>query len=276
MAENLKLKEEVSNIKEDFERLQDIFETRNNSTKTDNREAEVELADIREQFRVTKTENEFLREKNDTLFKLGRIALQKQKEQELEIIEDDDEDGLDALVNSTLENKKKGFRRAGPTTVAEKAKEPATKNANVENETNSRPTSPPNIRKETNHNLQYCHFFSNFGKCHFKETTGRDRTFSHKKAPQCNYDGNCNRKKCMFSHMRQMTPPASLSPTNRIILSPTSRLIFYRTATNHQWVCGSPQCSSHGGREISSEIKYKNKTGDWEGEKGQCTVFIDG
>ena len=77
-------------------------------------EADVELADIREQFRVTKTENEFLREKNETLFKLGRMALEKKKEPELEIIEDNDEDGLDALVNSTVNYKKASFRRAGP------------------------------------------------------------------------------------------------------------------------------------------------------------------
>ena len=58
---NSELKEELSNVKEDFERLQDIFETRNNVNKNENREVDVELADIREQFRVTTTENEFLR-----------------------------------------------------------------------------------------------------------------------------------------------------------------------------------------------------------------------
>ena len=75
LAENANFKEEVSILKGDFERLQDIFETRNSTSKTDTRETEVELADIREKFRVTKTENEFLREKNDNLFKLGRMAL---------------------------------------------------------------------------------------------------------------------------------------------------------------------------------------------------------
>jgi hypothetical protein len=210
-------------VKEDFERLQDIFETRNNVTKTDNRETEVELADIREQFRVTKTENEFLREKNDTLFKLGRMALQKKKEPELEIIEDNDEDGLDALVNSTVNNQKTGFRRAGPATYAEKVNQHPTKKANTEKEkdNNAKVNTSPFEKKATNANEKYCHFFSNFGRCHFEETAGRKCRFSHRKAPVCKYDGACNRNKCMFTHVQQMTPPGHpLPPQQPSFLQP--------------------------------------------------------
>ena len=152
---------------------------------------------------MTKTENEFLREKNETLFKLGRMALQKNKEPELEIIEDNDEDGLDALVNSTVENRKANFRRAGPATYAEKAnQQPAKTNTSTENAAKS-----TKITRKPNSNEQYCHFFSNFGTCNFEQTTGKKCKFSHKKAPVCKYDGGCNRKKCMFTHIKQMTPP---------------------------------------------------------------------
>ena len=57
LIENLKLKKELSNLKDDFVRLNDIFELSKNTSKTDPRDDE--------------TENECLKEKNDTLFKLG-------------------------------------------------------------------------------------------------------------------------------------------------------------------------------------------------------------
>ena len=120
---------------------------------------------------MTKTENEFLREKNDTLFKLGRMALQKKKEPELEIVKDNDEDGLDALVN----NQKTGFRRAGPATYAEKVNQDPTKKANSEREKDNiaKLNTSPLENKATNGNAKYCHFFSNFGRCHFEEKAVR-------------------------------------------------------------------------------------------------------
>ena len=50
--------------------------------------------------------------------------------------------------------------------------------------------------------IKYCHYYNN-GKCSFEEKSGRKCIFSHANAPACNFDGNCNRKKCMFSHPRQ-------------------------------------------------------------------------
>ena len=70
-AENEVLKSEVCKLKEDFERLQSIFEVTKNTAKKDNHEIDSELANVREQFRAAKEENIYLREKNDTLFKLG-------------------------------------------------------------------------------------------------------------------------------------------------------------------------------------------------------------
>ena len=145
------------------------------------------------------------------MFKLGKMALEKQKakDAELEIVDDQDEDGLDVLVQSSIENKNKGFKRVGPTTYAEKVNiEVKTKNFQAEKTVN-----PANIttRVNTKQKVQYCHFYSNFGKCMFEETTGNRCKFSHQKAPTCNYDGKCNRKKCMFSHVSQMTPPGQPS-----------------------------------------------------------------
>ena len=56
-------------------------------------------------------------------------------------------------------------------------------------------------------NEKFCHFYSNFGKCNFEVETGAKCKFTHKKAPNCKFDGNCNRKKCMYSHYKQNSPP---------------------------------------------------------------------
>ena len=59
--------------------------------------------------------------------------------------------------------------------------------------------------KKTN---SYCHFFSNFGECHYERKSGRKCKYDHVKAPKCNYDGSYTRKKCIFSHsFKQQTPP---------------------------------------------------------------------
>ena len=78
----------------------------------------------REEYRIIKTENEFLREKNETLFKLGKIALDKKaKEPEVEVLEDDNEDALDTLIKSACENRENRFVRTDPTSYAQRAKQ---------------------------------------------------------------------------------------------------------------------------------------------------------
>ena len=76
LAENVMLKKELANMKDDFERLNDIFETTRNSSKDYNKNNDIEINKVRDENRILKTENEFLKEKNDTLYKLGKIALE--------------------------------------------------------------------------------------------------------------------------------------------------------------------------------------------------------
>ena len=49
-------------------------------------------------------------------------------------------------------------------------------------------------------NPQYCHYFTNYGKCFFEEKTGNRCRFEHKTAPMCQRGAACNRTKCMFTH----------------------------------------------------------------------------
>ena len=262
LEENNKLKKENENLKDDFERLTDIFENTRNNSQDDSRNNNVELNKVREEYRIIKTENEFLKEKNDTLFKLGKIALDKNNNvTETEVIEDEDENGLDTLVRSSLENRANKFTRRDPASYAERSKAKEVPNPTTapktsqDNESSSRtktteangapkapqdpvspaaprapqdpvspavprapqdPVSPPGTRappgassslptsvENQRNRISYCHFFSNYGRCHFEEETGRKCKFSHIKAPVCSYNGHCDRKKCMFSNTKR-------------------------------------------------------------------------
>ena len=98
--QNKKLKEDLCNVKEDFERLHYMFDASNTENRKDSNSLDVELAETREQFKTVKAENVHLKERNDTLFKLGKLALNNTKVTQpvLEILDDEDEDGLTALV----------------------------------------------------------------------------------------------------------------------------------------------------------------------------------
>ena len=57
LAENEKLKSEINNLRDDFDRLNEIFESSRNSTNYENRNDDVELSKVREEYRLVKTEN---------------------------------------------------------------------------------------------------------------------------------------------------------------------------------------------------------------------------
>ena len=52
-------------------------------------------------------------------------------------------------------------------------------------------------------NTQYCHYWNNYGKCQYEFKNNRPCKFSHSDAPRCKFDGQCNRKSCMFKHYNQ-------------------------------------------------------------------------
>ena len=75
-----------------------------------------------------------------------------------------------------------------------------------------------NVHRENAHHrqkkprVQYCHFWNNAGGCNFEERNKRPCKFEHQRAPRCKYDGECNRKRCMYSH--QVQNQAFLAPSN--------------------------------------------------------------
>ena len=97
-------------------------------------------------------------------------------------------------MKSVTENKKQGYSRENPASYANKVK------GNKETENNKDEANPKQAetQKKTERvndanakfssKERYCHFFSNFGGCHYEEENGRKCRYSHKKAPQCNFD----------------------------------------------------------------------------------------
>ena len=58
----------------------------------------------------------------------------------------------------------------------------------------------PSNHQPTYSNQQFCHYFTNFGKCFYEEKTGRKCRFEHTVAPMCQSGIACSRPKCMYTH----------------------------------------------------------------------------
>ena len=144
--------------------------------------------------------------------------------EEVEIVSEEGGDHFDAneIFQRFVQNKKRGFKRTSPNSgsVPNNIKEYKCEHCGYIAEDGNnlkdhiirvhkitrRPTAPEHLdeRREPKQIL-YCHFWNNYGSCNYQEKTGRPCKFEHKQAPRCNFDGNCNRKACMFSHQNQNT-----------------------------------------------------------------------
>ena len=175
----------------------------------------MKLSSLNEKYSTTLTNNITLTERNDILFKLSKSYLDRY---ELKT------DSVSQAAVSTYV----GPPNAPPSNG--NSIESTTTNStgvNTENtDATSTSTSLPNIpvravdrepdnSGETSNNVntinatsndsnnksnRYCHFYSNFGSCHFEQRTGKQCRYQHKVAPVCKSGMNCSRNKCMFSH----------------------------------------------------------------------------
>ena len=110
-----------------------------------------------------------------------------------------------------LKNKKSGYRTVSPAHKPTNDSVPKHKHRK-ENLTNSNRvplnsnanTNRVNedIIEEENEMIRYCSHFNN-GGCTFYDKFGVKCRFAHKKAPICNYDGQCDQPKCMFRHTQR-------------------------------------------------------------------------
>ena len=77
----------------------------------------------------------------------------------------------------------------------------------------------------------FCHYHNNYQSCQFKEITGRQCHFLHKRSPKCKFGVACNRRKCMYQHDVRCTSLAASTNTTTISLA-TSTVTTFSLATS--------------------------------------------
>ena len=220
-----KVKRELRALTDNYERLSVLHSKLKDETNVKLLKYKMELDEAQENFRVAQAKNEKLRETNDIQNKLWKIWLKENTKEtnntetahvDAEVIvetKEGEEESDDSEEEAEfIGNKHRGFKRTNPAASAEARKNDpkiAPKNAAKKAPSNA-PKNPPRFRQapppapttqpasSNATNKRYCHFWNNVGKCTFQNCK-----FLHEKAPVCKFDGNCNRAKCMFSHVKQ-------------------------------------------------------------------------
>ena len=162
------------------------------------RKYEVELSEVREDFRKEKAEREHLRVRNTLLQDMSKIIVDKCLKPDKPATKPSNvPDSDDVHVEDIVLNKNRGYRRVSPVDI------PAKENESNRNRINHRDQNLDSRRFEDDKSrdrVQYCHFYNNSGRCFFEERFGKQCKFAHKVAPICNFDRQCSRPKCMFRH----------------------------------------------------------------------------
>ena len=205
--ENRRLKKEIKFMKNRFDQ---VLEDRNELLKDMDemkRKYEVELADIREDFRKEKAEREHLRVRNTLLQDMSKIIVNKCLKPEKTSKNSNHEEDIEIVdvADDIVRNKNRGYRRVSPLDNPVKEKEldkTYTRNPNLSSKDRARNTNDDKRMNddEPQVRIQYCHFFNNAGRCIFEERFGKQCKFAHKLAPICNFDRQCDRPKCMYRH----------------------------------------------------------------------------
>ena len=138
------IKEELRQLKNNFERLESLFQDSLEEVNQVKSEYEAKLIEANDRFRTVKAENEELKEKVDVLFKLGRSYINRKENppktnnENLDEITIDESITIEDVTEDDLQtwtkNKLRGFRRVSPTIPAATS----TKHAALESKTTAK------------------------------------------------------------------------------------------------------------------------------------------
>ena len=172
----------------------------------------IQLEELKSAFEAIKTENIKLKDNLEAQNKLWKIWLEtfddKNKVTEVskgpavrhdevspavdvEQLDDDGVENADDLTDMIFKNYMDSLKESS--NRKSHSSQPIPKN----NSHNVRQNSSESSR------AKYCHYWSNYGTCHFVTNTGRPCKFKHERAPTCKFDGKCDRQMCMYTHKRQ-------------------------------------------------------------------------
>ena len=229
---------EYASLKKNFDRLNALYQESKLEVEKVKAEYKVKLDEALDNFRRVTTENEELKERVDVLFKLGREYINKyDKDSDQTSRPPVDETTVGGNENQEQGNdrtqgwgrqKYRGFiqinsnesrRNLGPINgTGSNISQSKEIRGDLRKENSDFSSVENSQRKEASdysesryrfsgeeelgrrNNVQYCHFFTNYGRCQFEDKTGRKCRYEHSVAPLCQSGIACNRPKCMYTH----------------------------------------------------------------------------
>ena len=219
------LKKELKFVKNRFEQVLESHNDVEKDMEDMKKKYEEELAKVREDFVRVKAEKEHFRVRNELLQNMSKIIVEKclnnndetrNESAKIDEVSEEDDD-ISEFVNRMKRNQNLGYRRVSPADapIKQKAdqKTPGKKNERVFKRAEEPRADEDNFNGFVEKD-DFCHFYNNYNKCLFEENTGKRCKFSHRKAPICNFDGQCGRSKCMYRHKMQKNNDDFLAPRN--------------------------------------------------------------
>ena len=223
-------------LKRNFQRLDTMYKESQEEIIKIKAEHNQSLTKASEEYARLVNENEALKDKNETLYKLSKSYLERQNDTQnsqvlnpnnsdpppsvqsdiTEIIEEENTQNKDWSTNIL-----RGFKKKKVSCSQTQEQN------NIENSVNHHPSSkdrsstgnlssPLNQLAPQSDDIQprykrYCQFFANTGKCAYEERTGNKCRYLHEKPPLCKFGINCSKMKCIFSHPRLKGVPAEVN-----------------------------------------------------------------
>lgn len=227
--------EEGENLSDSNERLKEILKTETDKKDADIAALKIGLNEANDSFRASDSERLRLQSENSNLHKIYEVMLEKERnekttpnrntkskaaeevmkkdndEMEAEEEEDDSENVWIRRMREMRLTKLKGYnRKDGPAVVPNQnnasingSKDKITNN-DKDNENESRKNMKENVTRtrviDARTSNRDCHYWNNYNKeCPFESKC----RFQHKKSEICQFDGYCEKSKCIFYHEKQ-------------------------------------------------------------------------
>ena len=149
-------------------------------------------------------ENTVLKERNDVLYKLGKIYIDKQKEkgqdevEDIQIVQEVESNSQNHLQNGWKTLRKRGFKKVSGESRNQETQSSHSIPINAALNQEDQPTSRNQEQERRVERIRFCHYYVNGGSCRF----GDNCKFKHQAAPPCRSGDSCRREKCMYSHPR--------------------------------------------------------------------------
>ena len=233
-----------------YERLKSIYKESIDEQSKLKDSYEEKLAKANEKLSEYVAEITALKEKNEVLYKLGKIYIDNHeasmKTNQPDTRKDADSSNSNEVTEVEVVTEVQGnINNSNPNTSTSSSRKTIGEDETWKGQSqrgfkkngNKPPESTPVGRTESPSHLnttdtqsgskeqevrkaRYCHYFVNFGKCSFEDKTGKKCKFIHETAPMCKEGTRCSRNKCMFTHPKPGNAVGFLSQLPHHMMNP--------------------------------------------------------